>query len=285
MGGRFEHSTDVAAGVWIAPRLGGEFGAVGLVCPTGFEAYARVFHPVGERRLRWSEVCAVTGRTAHPLMQWGRISGTLHGTRYFGGWEEGDPDQGTPDEGALDVDGLAALAHAIGGDTGITIGVWTGYGQYNPGSTSTVSFAYAAGDDGAGGTADEGAAASASASGPAASAGFEPTFDAGLPFRPTLDLPGREYGLFRGRLATLRDPGWREASGWAWRWSDTLNLAWPDDRSWFVASEIDFDSTVVGGSRALVDRVLASDLETAEVDQTSDLSWEGDLVNPSAPTA
>ena len=40
-----------------------------------------------------------------------------------------------------------------------------------------------------------------------------------------------------------------------------------------------------GGSRALVDRVLASDLETAEVDQTSDLSWEGDLVNPSAPTA
>jgi hypothetical protein len=77
----------------------------------------------------------------------------------------------------------------------------------------------------------------------------------------------------------LANPDWRRDSGWAWRWHDTLNLAWPDDRSWFVASEIDFDSTVVGGSRELVDRVLASGLETAEIGADADLSWEGDHVN------
>ena len=252
----FEHSTDIAAGDWIAPRLAGDFGAVGRVCPTGFEAYARVFHPVGEKRLRWAEVCALTGRTPHSLMQWRRISGS--------DWQESDPDTG-----ALDVDGLATLATSIGGDAPIMIGVWTGYGQYNEGGTSSIGLSF---------TAEAGAGPESE---PDPSAGIRPTFDVDLPSSATLGLPGREYGLFRGRLTTLRDPVWPKASGWAWRWSETLNLAWPDDHSWFVASEIDFDSTIVGGSRELVDRVLASGLETAEVGETSDLSSKGDRVNPS----
>ena len=48
-----------------------------------------------------------------------------------------------------------------------------------------------------------------------------------------------------------------------------------------VASEIDWDSTIVAGSRALVDAVLTDDrYEAFEVDEGSDLTWEGDLVNP-----
>jgi hypothetical protein len=268
MPARFELTTEVTLGDWIAPRLAGAFGAVGLVCPTGFDAYARVFHPVGERRLRWAEVCATTGRIAHPLMQWGRISGTLHGTRYFGDWQGGEPD-----EGALDVGSLATLAgtigaDAIGADTAITIGVWNGYGQLHPGATSSFALSYVADD----GTPPAPVAADRE--------GYQATFAVEAATSPTLATPGREYLLFRGALSTLRDPHWREASGWAWRWSETLNLAWPDDRSWFVASEIDFDSTIVGGSRALIDRVLASGLETVEVGPASDLSWEGDLINP-----
>ena len=262
---RFEHRTDVSVGDWIAPRLAGDFGAVGLVCPTGFEAYARVFHPVGETRLRWAEVCAATGRTPHPLMQWAGISGTLHGAHYFGDWQNGEPD-----EGALDVGALATLADAIGGDAAITIGVWVGYGQYNEGSTSSFALSFYA-EDGAEPPLEPE---------PTPTDGLRPTFGVDLPSSATLNVPGREYGLFRGRLAILRDPDWPRASGWAWRWRHTLNLAWPDDRSWFVASEIDFDSTIVGGSRELIDRVLASDLETSEVAATSDLSSEGDRLNP-----
>jgi hypothetical protein len=37
------------------------------------------------------------------------------------------------------------------------------------------------------------------------------------------------------------------------------SLWWPDDRAWCVASEIDFCSTYVGGSPALIERVLGDD--------------------------
>ena len=232
MGGRFEHSADVSAGGWIAPRLGGGFGAVGRVCPRGFEAYARVFHPVGDDGMRWCEVAATMGRTAHPLMQWARISGLFYGTRMFGDWQ-GDQ----PVSGALGSTRLAALAAAIGGDAPVTLGVWTGYGDLAHSVRSSA----------------------------------------------TLDLPGREYALYRGRLEALRDSRWSRAGDWPTSATDTPNLAWPDDHSWFIASEIDFDSTVVGGTRELVDRVLASDLETAEVTETSDLSSEGDTINPAGP--
>lgn len=36
------------------------------------------------------------------------------------------------------------------------------------------------------------------------------------------------------------------------------NLWWPDDRTWCVASEIDFHSTYVGGSVALIEQLLES---------------------------
>jgi hypothetical protein len=220
---RFEHSALVASGDWIAPRLLGAFGAVGRVCPTGYEAYARVFHPVGEERLSWADVCAATGRTPHAEMQWHRVSRPVDDTA--GAWHD-DPSTGT-----IDADSLALLTGAVGVDGPVTIGLWYGYGFPYP----------------------------------------HP--------EPTLVLPMREYVLYRGRLATLRDPAWTSASEWSWAGGQTFNIAWPDDRSWFVASEIDFDSTVVGGSRALVDRVLSSGLESAEVTAASDLSSEGDRIN------
>jgi hypothetical protein len=38
----------------------------------------------------------------------------------------------------------------------------------------------------------------------------------------------------------------------------SANLWWPEDRAWFVASEIDFDSTFVGGDDRLI-AALVSD--------------------------
>ena len=95
----FEHGADASAGAWIAPRLGGTFGAVGRVCPTGFEAYARVFHPVDPQNtdgslLSWADVASRMHRVAHPLMQWSRISGRFYGERLFGDWQGGEPRTG-----------------------------------------------------------------------------------------------------------------------------------------------------------------------------------------------
>src|SRR2546427_269869 len=75
--------------------------------------------------------------------------------------------------------------------------------------------------------------------------GFE---DTGVPER--VELPDRKYVLYRGAIdRALQSP-------------DPLldqspNLWWPDDRAWFVASEIDFAWTYVGGEDGLIAGLLA----------------------------
>jgi hypothetical protein len=87
-----------------------------------------------------------------------------------------------------------------------------------------------------------------------------------------LVLPQRNYWLYGGTVA--------EAAHSFDRFPDRqANLWWPADRAWLVASEIDFDSTVVAGSRALIDAVLASALEALEVTVDTDLSSLGDTLN------
>jgi len=59
------------------------------------------------------------------------------------------------------------------------------------------------------------------------------------------------------------------------------SLIWPEDHAWVIASEEDWDSTIVAGSRALVGSILADDrYEAFEVNEDDDLSWDGDLLNP-----
>lgn len=87
---------------------------------------------------------------------------------------------------------------------------------------------------------------------------------------------GRDYFLFEGpKLALTHWPGMDEV------WSQSANLIWPKDRSWCIATEIDWDSTLVAGSAATCAAVLADDrLEAFEVGYGDDLSWLGDTVNP-----
>ena len=65
---------------------------------------------------------------------------------------------------------------------------------------------------------------------------------------PTFDLPNRTYYLLAGPVAAatrLRDPG----SLVDWRRPD---LFWPDDRRWFVATDVDFWSLYVGGDHDFI---------------------------------
>jgi hypothetical protein len=62
---------------------------------------------------------------------------------------------------------------------------------------------------------------------------------------PRVQLPNRAYILFTGSVA--------EGAGW----EDGPNLWWPEDRAWCVATEIDLDETFVGGTRTLIDAIIA----------------------------
>ncbi len=62
---------------------------------------------------------------------------------------------------------------------------------------------------------------------------------------PRVRRPARDYRLFHRPLAQGHFG------------HQSPNLAWPDDRAWCVATEVDLDSTYVGGSTALAEALLA----------------------------
>src|SRR6187402_2341847 len=76
---------DVSPASWIDERLlpmDRTAGVrVGEVIPTGFEAYARVFHPARDRHdgspIGWSEIAQRRGTVVHPEMQFEHLSGVL----------------------------------------------------------------------------------------------------------------------------------------------------------------------------------------------------------------
>lgn len=77
---------------------------------------------------------------------------------------------------------------------------------------------------------------------------------------------GRGHVLLRGQLAALADPIWQQTAGLAWRadrpsQGRTPNAIWPSEPTgapaWFVATELDLDCTLVGGSAELISRLEA----------------------------
>ena len=98
------------------------------------------------------------------------------------------------------------------------------------------------------------------------------------PRAPTFALPHRAYALFTGPLDDALNIG-----NWVtddWFMPQSQNLFWPDDRSWCVASEIDFDSTLVGGTPDLIaDIIDRRDLEAWPVGPDDSLAWDGDTLN------
>ena len=94
--------------------------------------------------------------------------------------------------------------------------------------------------------------------------------------QPTFHLPAREYHLAHGPVTaatqSVARPPWSHRS---------CNLWWPDDHAWCVASEIDLDSTYIGGSQACIEELLANpELEVTAIDLTAGVTYDSDTLNP-----
>lgn len=95
--------------------------------------------------------------------------------------------------------------------------------------------------------------------------------------RPTFELPGRNYFLAHGTIASAAASVLRH--GWQQSW----NLWWPEDHAWCVTTEIDLDSTYVGASRSCIDDLLhAPGIESARVPLTAGIDAFSDTVNQGA---
>jgi hypothetical protein len=252
---------DTAAAEWIGPRLAETFGAVCRTVPTGFEAYARVLHPAdpGARvQRRWAEVANSNNRTMHSLAQYDRIARAAPDSRHL------TPllDVQTPERGNLVPDALRALCESLQAHTPDTarcwFAVWEGWGELGDVRRMVASASTDAGP----GPVPQGAPAAWQ-----------------LDLRaPRFMLPGRAYYLFTGPLQDVLRIGWWVTADWFVPRSP--NLFWPDDRRWCVATEVDFDSTLVAGPTGLIDEVLRRpELEAWPVSPMDSLGWDGDTVN------
>lgn len=88
--------------------------------------------------------------------------------------------------------------------------------------------------------------------------------------------PYRDYLLYSGpvdaALALI------EAAPW---WEQTPNLWWPADLAWCVATDIDLDSTYIGGSTPLIDSLLADPrLEVLPAHPDDSITLDADVDDP-----
>lgn len=249
---------DGSTGQWIADALERYLnkeryeqwiGTVAATLPEHFQAYARILHRVNVGQipvLRWADVAAEKKTLVHPEVQFHSMARTgLYKSVVING-----VDQGSPARGELDEFQLAALTAILQVHTAtpesVYQGVWDGWGGFDPGVTEGV---------------------------PCAKAG-KLNVAHGL----------RQYFVFHGTSGDLASPPWFDT------WLDgdggsnfqTANLAWPADRSWCTATEIDFDSTLVGGAAELIAAIITSpDLEALEVGAATSLGFKADTINGS----
>lgn len=248
-------AADAGAAEWIAPRLLEDFGAVGRTIPIGFDGYARVFHPAGTST-RWAEIAARTGRSMHARAQFHRIaSPPKNSGRHDPSFEVSEPSTG--DLAPAELRALCAILRThTPAAMRCWFALWEGWGDL----TGAVTHVWAT-------------TTGASAPPPSAPDSWQLDLRAAR-----FELPGRPYYLFTGPLQdALRFGYWANQYCFLPR---PPNLFWPDDRSWCVASEVDFNSTLVGGTAALVESIVRSaELEAWPVDPRDSLAVDGDTIN------
>jgi hypothetical protein len=257
-----------AAGAWIKRRLGGQFGAVTRQVPMDFEAYARVFHLASDsagKPVSWAEVAKVCGTIPNQEMQWHAILGLGDADELRGSYRPGDGSGvkwagSDPPIGTMDIETLDALCEVVADHTTEATHCFFGL--------CTIH-------------------------------GWLDSFSA-EELLPLLELPyDRNHIVLTGSLSAVDQI--------MYDWSDSLhmmlvdkqgieppprpdpseflqreapNLIWPADHSWLVASEVDFDSTLVGGRAMLIDAIVESPrLEAWPVGPADSLADNADNVN------
>lgn len=287
MAGPLRVERDVEVARWVQESLS-DFGSVAANVPPVFDAYARILHPAtletpvlradgtvetdawgnvtyATREITWAEAAELIGDGAGERQPW-----TAWEARF--GDQAIDLPDGRRVFGAHGLDVpvslLATLAELLldeHGDAEVLAAVWEGSGL-DP-SGSSVFAAFPAGTSWwvrrretrrlqAQHRAEQVAAVDAEVL-----AAMRAQHVLGLP----REQQGRGHVLLRGQLTAFADPAWITTAGLGWRAGAPLeyrtpNAIWPAEPqaapAWFIATDLDLDVTVIGGSAHLIGRVL-----------------------------
>lgn len=322
-----EWISDVSVGKWLRERLDDDWSIHHFV-PRGYQACARIFHPVQVRSLpdrampemdewvrmpeaerqrltelitdeetTWAAAAKAFGTTMHALAQWDsllrveRDEGTRiapDGREFSGG-----------EYGALSAEQLASVAAHLAVHTETPedafVGLWPGRGGLIGfmGQSPSRAF-FQAGDPASAELAHHNEMLGRSFKDRFNNVFRRATWQEGILSReisegPQLKLPDREYLLFRSSIRAFDDPSWILDAPWRDLPAEehgfdpsaqAPNLLWPADHAWVLASEIDYDSTIVAGSAALIQAICTdAALEALPIPEGASLNWDADIVN------
>ncbi|MET1051079.1 MAG: hypothetical protein ABWX65_00430 [Mycetocola sp.] len=310
MSDRFTRVPDLSRGEWLRPMEDERLGSILSIVPPGFEAYARVLHPVERDRPRntgswlgvdqtthfagvddiggaietelatWTQASVPFGTTVHAEAQYARLVRRGYGDAdtviAADGWRYSNPREGVLDAATLATASAVLARHTETPDAGIAA-IWDGWG----GLLNSVLLEEADGlafDDRVAGV----DLRAVHPPDPHVGSGIlSPEISSG----PLFDLhghTGRHYVLFEAGATDFADVAWPERAPWVDHvmWAHSPNILWPDDHAWLLATEIDFDSTLIAGSTALIrELVQTPGLEVLPIRTDADLSWDGDRLN------
>jgi hypothetical protein len=258
---------------WIRPRLR-PLGTVASIVPDGFPAYIRILHPAygsNNQPVTWASVAARSGRTMHRLAQFHAIerprssTATADSTHWFDSWVS------PPHTGNLPTDLLSVLCANLGEHTSAKDScffcLWDGHG-WLPEKPSEGGLVFTASAD----------TLKDVSTTPIQLSPVPPPFPADVANQPKVDLPFRSYFLFEGPVDAAHQFGWALSEDCFV--PESPNLFWPEDRAWCVASEIDLFCTLVAGSEALAEALIADQrLETWRVFPGDPVTYGSDEIN------
>ncbi|WP_207936013.1 hypothetical protein [Actinomadura sp. KC216] len=260
---RLRLMTDTSPAAWLEAEMGDFDADVRALLPGRFDAYARILHPADSPHgepVPWREVARWTGRAMHPGVQFKALARPARGAG------QGPPPWDEPPErGELFQPMLSALCAVLARHTGTPdrcrFCLWDGWSWIADAASSMVLL-------------ESLPDTRPDASGPGREvAATAPAFDE----VPRVRLPWRDYVMFEGPLAAAMDLGQRTAGFF---FPQSPNLFWPADRSWCVATDVDFDSTYAGGPAGLIDELLGDPaLEAVGVKPTDPIDEDSDQIN------
>jgi len=238
-------ATDTSSAEW----LNDEIRLVGTdwvpaTAGTRWPAYARVFHPLDDddpAAPRWADIARQHGHTMHPGVDWNAIRSRPPMQSFSG---RGSP--GNPEWGLLRPHALTRLCeilrrHTTTPDT-CWFALWEGWGWMHTAANAWLT----------------------PFGGPAIDDPNPPVGEYLNPAAPTFSLPTRTYLLYGGPIDAAPAIGhWPTPSLFQ---PQSPSLMWPNDHAWCLATEVDHDSTLIGGTEAMVAAVTDSpDLEAQEI--------------------
>ncbi len=234
--------------VWVAEALDHDpqHTVAGLVSK-GYAAFVRILHPAEAADgglVTWGAIADAVGGAIHPGVQWKKLERKLEPDIVEELGLQADGRGFAPNEGDLPVPLLRSLFPVLAAHTEDPIcmaAYWIGWGGVERWPA------------------------------------------------PHICIPQHrsdwEYGLYRGTLSDVLEQRELGCADEPLGWSDSPlmfspNFLWPLDRAWLLSTDVDFDSTVVGGSESLITDICAqSVLETVPVSTAVSLSDAADTVN------